>query len=144
GVNQLAESAKAMAIRTKNQAGEGEDFSFVSFLRQCFALHDRSATQQISEFIVQLSQRHWRKWSDDADNKFFPNPASGMIYAIKPRDLVHRQFHLVEDFEEMEVLLRNEADLIEMLAHKPEPGFPVITFLFIEHDHWNDPRFPGL
>jgi hypothetical protein len=88
---------------TRNKPRQRQDLTLVSFLRQRLALHDRSATQQISELIVQLSNSCGSKGTRDANNKFLPHPASGMVYAIKSRDLVHGRVYVVKNLEEMKV-----------------------------------------
>ena len=51
-VNQLTESAEAASMRRKNKPRKSHNLGLIHLLNQCFALHNRSLTQDIGKLFV--------------------------------------------------------------------------------------------
>src|ERR1700731_2143603 len=80
----------------------------------------------------------------DADDKLLPYPTGGMVNLVELQDLVHRLFHIVNNFEETKVFARNKAELEEMQGKKFHPCFPISSIRPVKQNNRYHARFASL
>src|SRR5215211_1351763 len=131
-------------MRGGDQARQVPNRRFVFLLPQRSALHDPAFPNHVREGLVQLGDSRSGKAMRQPNDQLLPDPAKGVVNAVKSQDLPRRLLGRVDDPKKREIFLADKSKSVEMVGQKFLPCLPIVAMRRIHEHDWNNTRLPGL